>query len=69
MLDKLKQLAAILDKLGDVDAVALEYDWEHGWLCGFKNGDQWVICVSGWHSEPQLAVDDCFSRSKEINVE
>lgn len=49
----------------DADCVALEYEYESGWLCGFKKGSQWVICTSGWSDTPEGAIQDFVKSWKE----
>jgi hypothetical protein len=63
MGESLQKLAAMINDEGPVhpnvaDCLSLEFDWEYGWGCGFKKGDQWVHCVSSYHSTPEEAVAD-----------
>ena len=68
MEQQLKDMVLMIGEHGpvnwnDASSIAVEYDDEFGWVCGFKMGSQFVICVSDWHGEAADAVADCFAKA------
>lgn len=69
MKENLQELAAMISLDGlidpnDANTLSLEFDWEYGWVCGFKQGNQFVLCVSQWHEIPEGAVSDCLGQAR-----
>ena len=49
----------------DANQLCLAYDFEEGWICGFRQGIQWILVVETGET-PAIAVENAYMKASAL---